>query len=297
MIALVATFLIAIYVLGPDLIARWILGFVVPRKNLVLTKSEEILRGMMWSIVPFLLAWWLRHWGPFALPPNAKIDLQVFFSGLYSESFYNEHRADFFSAASAFFELNRCLTLRLYLIVLVASVIFNILITRYGRIREWLRGRDGFWSLPRWALALFVLPRISEWHLVLSPVLLPSTRMSIEVDVLTKSGIMYSGRLADKALTPSGQLASLTLESPRRFRREHYLEARKADPSAKAEFFWKPIPGNLFVIVASEISTLNIRHIPAVSRFGEKFQDIAKALKQLEQKLHDLEQSKGRETS
>lgn len=293
MIAFVATLLVAVYVLGPDLLARWILGFVVPRKSLVLSKSEEITRGIMWSIVPFALAWWLRHWGPWALPANAKIDLQLFFSGLYSESFFDQHRTEFFTAADSFYQLNLCLALRLYAIVLCASLFFNYLITKHGAMREWLRHRTGFFGLLRWALSIFVLPRISEWHVVLSQVLLPARQMSIEVDVLTKSGTLYSGRLADKVIAASGDLQSLTLDSPRRFRRDQYLEAQKADPSVKAESYWKTIPGNLFVVVASDISTMNIRHIPPVRRFGEKFQDVAEVLIEIKRKVRELEKSRG----
>lgn len=82
MIALVATFLVATYVVGPDLLARWVLSFVVPRKNLVLSKSEEITQGVLWSIVPFGIAWSFRHIGWLSFPPTAKIDLQTFFSAL-----------------------------------------------------------------------------------------------------------------------------------------------------------------------------------------------------------------------
>lgn len=245
----------------------------------------------MWSIIPLLIAWWLRHLGPLSLPPNAKLDLQVFFSGLYSESFFNAHRAEFFAAFASFLRLNRCLVLRLYSIVLIASLSSNLLIIRYGRIRQWLSGQGKPWLPIRWLFFLFILPRISEWHLILSPVLLPSKRMNIEIDVLTKCNVLYSGRLTAKALSASGELESLTLGSPRRFRREHYWDARKSDPNVKSESFWTPIPSQLFVILASDISTLNIRHIPEnLNPYGEKFKDIAEALKSLEQKIHRLKE-------
>jgi hypothetical protein len=290
LIALVATLLIAAYVLGPDLTARWVLSFVVPRKNLTLSKSEEITRGVLWSIVPFGLAWGMRHWGPFSLPANARIDLQTFFSGLYSETFFNQHSADFFAAAGSFWQLNLCLCLRLYAVVLITSILFNFLITEYGRLRKWLESRKSwYWSLVRRVLATFVLPRISEWHLILSPVLLASKSMNIEIDVLTKNGILYAGRLADKVLSASGDLQSITLAKPRRFRREDLLKAREVDPKVPTESFWKPIPGEMFVVVASEIATLNIRHIPAVPEFAAKFDDIASLVKELAIKLKTIE--------
>jgi hypothetical protein len=68
-------------------------------------------------------------------------------------------------------------------------------------------------------------------------------------------------------LTSTGDLASLTLQDAHRYRRERYnhdLEAQGADGSAKAvnkEDHWAEIPGNLFTILASDISTINVRHI------------------------------------
>lgn len=301
MIALVATLLVAVYVLGPDLLARWVLSFVVPRKNLLLNKSEEITRGILWSIIPFGLAWAMRHVGPFSFPANAKIDLQLFFSGLYSESFFNLHRTDFFAAAGAFWQLNVCLFLRLYVLVLAISLFFNLLINKYGRIRKWLdektTGFRPFVRLVRWCLKTFVLPRIAEWHVILSPVLLASKKMTIEVDILTKNGIMYAGRLSDKVMAASGDLQSITLGNPRRFRREDYLKARENDPNKKVDpaSFWKPIPGELFVMVASEISNLNIRHIPTVPEFAEKFTDIAQLVQEIGNKLVALEAAKKRQ--
>src|SRR5438270_7637379 len=103
------------------------LGFVVPRKSLVLSKSEEITRGVLWSIIPFLLAWALRHAGPLATQRGAKFDLQLFFSGLYSEAFFNANRDAFFGAAGTFWRLNLCLAARLYLIVLIAALSFNFI--------------------------------------------------------------------------------------------------------------------------------------------------------------------------
>ena len=244
-------------------------------------------------MVPFVLAWNLRHIGPFAFPPNAKIDLQLFFSSLYSESFFNQHHPEFFAAAGAFWQLNVCLCLRLYMIVLAASLTANLLILRYGQMRKWLEGRDSWqWKFIRWLLATFVLPRIAEWHLILSPVLLASKKLTIEVDILAKNGILYAGRLADKVLTASGELQSITLGKPRRFKREEYLKDKEADPSVNSDKYWKPIPGQMFVIVASEISTVNVRHIPAVPQFLARYNDLAKIISDMKRHLQTREVQK-----
>ena len=41
MLGLLATFLVAAYLLGPGLLARQLLGFVIPRKTLIQTKAKR----------------------------------------------------------------------------------------------------------------------------------------------------------------------------------------------------------------------------------------------------------------
>ena len=301
MIALVSTFLVAAYILGPDLFSRWMLGFVVQRRNIAQSKSEEITRGVLWAIIPLYLAWTLRHIGPFSLPFNSKIDLQVFFSGLYSDLYFKDHQQEFFLAAGSFIRLNVCVLLRLYTVIFASGLLLNFLIRRYGWIRHFLasktKGSRTLALCSRNILALLstvVLPRISEWHVTLSPILLPAKEMNIGVDVLTKSGILYAGALEDKVIGPDGNLQTLTLREPKRFRREEYLEDKKNQLNPKPESYWKAIPGNLFVIMASDITTLNVRHLPAtVRQFRGEYQEIALALNRLHSKVLDLSQKGG----
>jgi len=291
LLALVTTLLVAVYVFGPTLVARRILDFVVPRRNLVQSKSEEILTGVLWSIIPLWFAWIVRHVGPYSLPPNAKLDLQVFYSGLQSDSFFNSNRESFFSAADSFWQLNRCVALRLYAIVLILALVINLLIASYGRMRYWLSSRKSLWSAMRWVLGTIVLPRISEWHVILSTVLLPTRDMTIELDILTKSGTLYKGRLADKVLAPSGDLQSITLDNPTRFRRDHYLSAVNAGQNPKPKEFWTAIPGNMFVVIASDIASLNVNYIPVVEvrQYSRQYTDIKQALKDIELKIAEIQ--------
>ena len=295
MIALISTFLVAAYFLGPDLFSRWILGFVVQRRNITQSKSEEITRGVMWAIIPLFAAWVLRHVGPLALPPNSRIDIQMFFSGLYSDSFFKEHQQDFFAAAGSFLWLNACILFRLYFIILLSAILLDVLIIKYGSVRHHLTSSaKKSKALARVCtpalrlLSTLVLPRISEWHVILSPFLLPSTEMNIGVDILTKTGVVYSGALEDKAIGSDGNLLTLTLREPKRFRRDQYLEDLKKLPVPEIETYWKPIPGNLFVIMGSDIANINVRHLPANLRQFSGDQDIAAALKLLRMKIRAL---------
>jgi hypothetical protein len=288
LIALVTTLLIALYILGPDLVARWLLGFVVQRKNLLETKSEEITRGIMWAMIPLWAAWALRHVGPFALAPNSKFDLQTFFSGIYSEAYFKEHQAAFFAAAGSFIKLNICVLIRLYAIVFLSSLVFNWLIGRYGRIRGRLSSEKKKSRLLA-VLTTIILPRISQWHIILSDILLSSKKMNIAVDVLTKDGTLYQGILENKMIAPDGSLQTLTLTEPKRFRREPFLKDREKSPALKPDGYWKAIPGNLFVIMASDITTLNVKHVPAtvapyIGRYGRD-EEMIELLKTLREKV------------
>jgi hypothetical protein len=49
-LALVVTIAFALYILGPDLFSRFVLGFTVPRRNVNLTRGEEVSRAIIWAI-------------------------------------------------------------------------------------------------------------------------------------------------------------------------------------------------------------------------------------------------------
>lgn len=258
MLAFGLTLLAAVYILGPYLISRSMLGLVVPRKNIVQTKSEEITRAVLWTIVPLLIAYfWAAKLGSLRSCGGWN-EIETCFSGIYSESFFNQHRLDFFRALSATAWMNWCILWRLYLLVFIGSWTFNLIIRNYGPIRHRLKKHPWLRS----ALALIVLPRISEWHVLLSDILLPSKDLRIYVDVLTKSGLMYQGVLEDKALTSDGTLLNITLAEPMRFQREQFLEERKKDPEANAGIYWKKIPGSVFIVLASDITSFNLRYTP-----------------------------------
>jgi hypothetical protein len=279
---LLLTTLLALYVLGPDLVSRWILGFVVPRRAVIQSKSEEVARAILWSLIPLAFAWfWAIHLGNL-LRCGGGHELSTLFSGLYSESFFTAHRSAFFAAATAFFWMNWCLLWRLYLMVVLGAVALTFVIRNYGRIRRMLDHRQRLQNL----LATVVLPRVSDWHVLLSGMLLPSRDLRIFVDVLARSGNLYQGRLADKTLGPDGMLVTVTLAEPSKFRREQYVEDRKTQPSLQSDAYWKRIPGEMFLILAADITTINVRYVQStITR--ETAPEIIDALRDLLGKLED----------
>jgi hypothetical protein len=106
-------------------------------------------------------------------------------------------------------------------------------------------------------------------------------------DVMSKVGLLYKGTVHRYTLTSTGDLASLTLQNAHRYRRERYnhdLEAQGADGSAKAvnkEDYWAEIPGSLFTILASDVSTINVRHI--VGKVEENDERIRELIEELVQ--------------
>lgn len=143
------------------------------------------------------------------------------------------------------------------MIVICVSIGLTIVIRFYGSIRRNLDDHEHLRSL----LATLILPRVSDWHVLLSRMLLPSRGLLLFVDVLTKGDNLYQGRLTDKSLGADGGLVNVTLTEPGKFRREQYLEAQKSVSTISAADYWASIPGEIFVIMGSDITTVNIGYV------------------------------------
>jgi hypothetical protein len=106
-----------------------------------------------------------------------------------------------------------------------------------------------------------IVPRISEWDLLFSDMLLPEGTFRIMADVLTKTGGLYQGTVQDRMLNSDGSLQSITLANPRRFERAQFRQAKAQDLETVPDEYWINIPGNLFIVMASDIANLNLRYI------------------------------------
>jgi hypothetical protein len=286
-LAILFTLLLGAYLFGPGLIARLILGFAVPRKTLVQSRSEEVTRSIVQAVVPFGIAVaWARVTG--ALEQSGHLsDLQTVFSGVYSTPFFDTHRAEFFAGLHHFYAMNVCVLWRLYVLVIVFALALNLAIRNYSRLRAALPG-----GWPKALLATLVLPRVSEWHVLLSEMLLPTGDFFLDADVLTKSSTLYQGRVQDKMLGPDGSLQNITLAKPRRFLREEYEKAKEGAEPVDRELFWRPIAGNLFVLMASDVVNLNLKYIrknPIVFHASEEERVV---LRRVLERLSDVDTEK-----
>ena len=260
MLTLLLSTLVAVYLLGPDLVSRSILSFQVPRRNIVQSRSEEVARAIFIAVVPLAIALaWTFLSGAFPLEGHLS-DLETVFSGLYSDKFFEANQPAFFSSLHAFAWMNFSVLWRLYLLVIAIGLLFNLLIKNYNRI--WNRYRRGWLEKPvDFLLTTIVLPRISEWHVLLSGMRLPPGPFILVADILTKAGTLYQGRIQDKMLNADGSLHTITLASPRRFLRDEFRAESALDPETAASDYWKSIPGNLFVLMGSDIANLNLKYI------------------------------------
>lgn len=255
MLALLVSFLIAVYLLGPNLIARWAADLVVFRKTRAESHAEEIARSVIAAAIPLVLAVaWARGAGAL-WHSGTQADVETVFSSLQSDSFFQQHHAQFFTSLYAFFWMNFAILWRLYLIVLIACALRVFVVLNYNRI--WRRLHK------RWMRTLLatIVPRISEWDLLFSDMLLPEGTFRIMADVLTKTGGLYQGTVQDRMLNSDGSLASITLANPRRFERAEFRKAKAEDLATVSDEFWFNVPGNLFIVMASDIANLNLRYI------------------------------------
>ena len=255
MLALLVSFLIAVYLLGPNLIARWAADLVVFRKTRAESHAEEVARSIISAAIPLVIAVvWARSTGAL-WSTGSQADVETVFSALQSDNFFQQHHAQFFTSLYAFFWMNFAILWRLYLIVLIACAVRVFVVLNYNRIWRRLHAR---WMRT---LLATIVPRISEWDLLFSDMLLPEGTFRIMADVLTKTGVLYQGTIQDRMLNSDGSLASVTLANPRRFERAEFRKAKEEDLGAVSDEFWFNVPGNLFIVMASDIANLNLRYI------------------------------------
>ena len=237
------------------MVFRFVLGFAVPRRATIQNRSEEFLRATLLSLVASVLALvWAKHFGHFNRQFSSD-SLATCFAGIYSEQFFREHTLTWFTSASRMGSVCLLLLWRLYSIVVAAALTVSFILKNYAWCRERL------WVPARPLMASLFLPRIAPWHILLSTTLLNSDQQ-LHLDVLTKADLLYQGRLQDKMLSSEGNLISISLVEPRRFDRQAYLNAKNGQANPEREKFWKDIPTEIFVIMASEIQTLNLRYAP-----------------------------------
>jgi hypothetical protein len=261
MFALLITALTAIYLLGPGLIARWILGLFVSQRVIMRSRSEEITRAVLLAVFPLSVAISEATWRHVLRWRENAEDIKLLFSCIYSDASFQKHQlpgGGFYHAAFTFLWMNGAILWRLYAQIVFAALCFAIVAWQYGRIIRWDWVKNRNWILK--ILARVIRSRVSEWQLHLSPFALDRAA-SLQADVLTISGNLYQGGLESAITASDGRLAGLVLSNPFRFDRITYLQLKGAQEKPEAKDHWKTIPSETFIISGPDISTINVREV------------------------------------
>lgn len=179
-----------------------------------------MLRAAFWAIVPLILAWWTRHLGPLMVPSGVSANAMKVFTDLYSDKSFDADPAGFYSALGQFVRFNVRLLGRVYLLVVLGALSFSWVALRLGTFRAHVKSP---WinSFLHWVF----IPRISEWDVALSPMLVHARKeLIVRIDVMTKGGILYRGTVFEKRVTSDGDLATLVIKNTQRMIRADSLE-------------------------------------------------------------------------
>jgi hypothetical protein len=300
MIALVTTYFLIFYILVPGVLFRFLTSWFVPLKLFERTRTQEATFAVAVALLPFAIALFgvwnlpvMRHL-PFPIAEGTAAERTQDYqrvTSILTASDASRLLINTPSAAPSSIQLNdanwrslnqvirrqaRFLTWYFVLIAL-EGICFGLLAMRYGDWRDQAQNRAQQqaqhgaqhgakrYRIRLWLIRTFILPNISEWHLLLTSFNWPRREdVDVSIDILQNDGILYQGRVADYFLDPSGKLTGILLEHVSRFDREAYHEAQKStaqqQPISSAAF-WRSIPGSRFYIGQSSILNLNVRFV------------------------------------
>ena len=301
MIALVTTFFLIFYILVPGVLFRFLTSWFVPLKLFERTRTQEATFAVAVALLPFAVAlygvWHLpvmRHL-PFPIVEGTASERSQDYQRVatlltspdVSKLLLNNPASPASGPASGpsapslnepslptpslndvnWRSLSRVLRRQArfltwyFAFIAIEGVCFGLLARRYG---DW-QSNPARHRVPLWLIRTFILPNISEWHLLLTSFNWPKREdVDVSVDILQSDGHLYQGRVADYFIDSDGKLTGILLENVNRFDREAYNEAQKTSATEQpisSAAFWRTIPGSRFYIGQSSISNLNVRFV------------------------------------
>ena len=285
MIALVTTFLLVFYILIPGVLFRFATSFSsVKLKSFQRTRTQEATFAVSVAIFPFVAAlfgvWFLpvmRH-QPFpiheAANPERRQDYRRVGEMLLTSDFSKLAGCNaspcptadaYWSSLDHVLRRQGRLLTWFFLTTFAEGLAFGLFASKYG---DWQRTdanrHNPLIQLYDWFTRKFVLPNISEWHVLLTGFNWPKGVLVV-ADVLQNDGHLYRGRVEDYFVDPDGKFTGLLLRNVDRFDLRAYRHAQEASANPQtlaSENFWKSIPSENFYIGQSAISNLNIRFAP-----------------------------------
>ena len=242
MIALAFSALIAVYLLIPNALFRYLFGRSVPVRVFQGSKTEELTRAVVTLAFIFGLEGFERLFQSRA-------------SGFYNESMFKDYGNRFWEALSRTLERQGRLVFWYYVLCAFFATTFGWASKQYGRIKHW-RVYSKFADV-------YLLPHISQWHVILTAFTFPDPKTLVRADVLMTDDTLYSGEVADHFVDKEGNLSGLFLKNPRRFDRARYLKEKETwGVTRPTNTFWRTIPSAKLYLIADKIVNLNLNYEP-----------------------------------
>lgn len=271
MIALAASILVALYLLIPSSLFRLFFGLKVPLRNFERTRSEEILQGLLSTVLPIIVALAIVSSIP-AIHRTARIpDYKLVFGALYSEEIFRNCGDAFWAALKSISIQDGIFLVLYYSLIAAEGWGMGKLSISYPRFdsfpQEKRRAR-----IYKWLAKHVLLPSISEWHLLLTPFFFLDKKTAVRAEILSSDGILYRGNIVEHSSDKNGRLVGIILSGSARFRRDDYLEDRKKGDVDRTAY-WRPIPGTKLYMMADKILNLNLTYegpVPAPTKLIEK---------------------------
>ncbi len=287
MIALFTTYFLVFYILIPGVIFRFASSLFVRLKLFQRTRTQEATFAVSVALIPFALAfagvWYapiMRHY-PFQVAEGTfaqrRLDYRrvtaILTSGDVSRQLAGGASAENVAATNAnWTALNHVLRRQArfltwyYASIAFEGVLFGLLASKYG---DWQTSDKRSPALLRaytWLARKFILPNISEWHMLLTTFnLARRADYFIAADILQNDSNLYKGRVADYFIDADGKLTGILLQDVYRFERQEYEAAKLKVPEIRpfpSDPYWIAIPSANFYIPQGSVSNLNLRFAP-----------------------------------
>ena len=307
MIALVSSFFLIFYILIPGALFRFTTSFSsIKLKSFQRTRTQEATFAVAVALLPFAVAligvWYVpvvRH-QPFAIREGTnaarrqdyrRVGELILTSDLPKltacNSSQTQTQAQTPCAATSPYWSSLTQVLRrqarfltwYFVAILAEGWAFGFLAGKYGAWQRTAQNRHSCSiRLYDWFTRKFILPNISEWHVLLTGFNWPKGVLVV-ADVLQNDDHLYRGRVEDYFVDPDGKLTGILLRNVDRFDRHAYRQAQN-DAAANREIiasenYWKSIPSKNFYIGQTAITNLNIRFAPGESKaLGELTQQV-----------------------
>jgi hypothetical protein len=303
MIALITTAFLVFYILIPGILFRFAASlFPLKLKSFERSRTQEATFAVSVALLPFALAYvsvWsvpvVRHY-PFPVDEGTFAERRADYrrvgellltsdlaklAGCIQSASPCPGTQPYWTSVNLVLHRQARFLAWFFLATFLEGLGFGLLASKYGDWRSTPRNRrNPFVRLYDIVARRFILPNLSEWHVLLTGFNWPRDVLVV-ADILQNDGRLYRGRVEDYFVDTDGKLTGILLRHVDRFdlhayRRDQEIAEATPSPSASRpelrnpefrnlldrDLYWKMIPSENFYIGQNAILNLNIRFAP-----------------------------------